>query len=210
MSENTTNINNKLTVGKATVEPATSTNGNVLFSLQPYIEKEHIADHVFFIHQNKPTIETLDDANAPYSKVLKFTGYNYECTLGEKIPVSAGERIYVEAWYMVPADDTGTAAVNYLGFKRYDKDKKRTRVNDGRTYLVSALTLTVDGNWHKMSGYYTVESSHTPYTEDGETSDGGAIRYLDLTFRLNFSTGTQEINISELTIKKINSSNYEV
>ena len=42
MSENTTNINNRLTVGRATVEPATMSNGNVLFSLQPYIEKEYI------------------------------------------------------------------------------------------------------------------------------------------------------------------------
>ena len=204
MSENTTNINNKLTVGRAIVEPATSTNGNVLFSLQPYIEKEHISDHVFFIHQNQPTIETLDDPNAPYAKVLKFTGYNNECTLGEKIPVSAGERIYLEAWYMVPADDTGTAGLNYLGVRRYDKDNKRIAGNDGRNYLVSALTLTVDGNWHKMSGYYTVESSHTPYTESGQTSDGGAVRYLDLTFRLNFNTGTQEIYVSGLTIKKVN------
>ena len=202
MSENTTNINNKLTVGRATVEPATMSNGNVLFSLQPYIEKEYIPDHSFLIANEDPTIETIDDANAPYSKVLRFIGNNSDCYLGEKIPVSAGERIYLELWYMIPADDAGTAGVNYLGVKRYDKDQKEVAGNGGRYYVASGVTFVKDGDWHKMSGYYTVESSHTPYNG----SDGGAIRYLDITLILNYTSGTQEINISGLTIKKVNTS----
>lgn len=210
MSKNTTNINNKLTVRRAAVDPATIIDSDYLFSLQPYIEGGDLDGALNLVNGNKGsyTIETINDIDAPYGKVVKFptgqqgflAGYDID------IPVNPGDRLYIEATYMIPADDGGTESRFYLGFNGFDKDKKVINSNQGKwVYPVSNITLTADGDWHTVGGYTTVPSSHTPYNG----SDGGAVRYMKNYVLVNYGAGDREVYLSNLKVRKVETNNDE-
>lgn len=204
MSENTVNINNKLTVRRASIEAGSKIDSNYLFSLQPYIEGGNLDNAL-----NKTTgvsasytIETINDADAPYGKVVKFPNVSQTLVAAYDIdiPVDAGDRVYMELTYMIPATDSGTDSRMYLGFNGFDKDKKKINSNFGLiTYVVSNLQLTADGDWRTIGGYTTIPSSHTPY--DG--SDGGAVRYIKNYVLVNYNGGDREVYISNLVVRKV-------
>ena len=210
MSENTTNINNRLTVRKAAVDPATIIDSDYLFSLQPYIEGGNLDGALNLTNGNKGnyTIETIDDVDAPYGKVVKFpTGQqSFVAAYDIDVPVKPGDKLYIEATYMIPATDTGTESRFYLGFNGLDKDKKVTSSNNGLwQYVVGNITLAADGNWHTVGGYTTVPSSHTPYNG----SDGGAIRYMKNYVLVNYGAGDREVYLSNLKVRKVETNNDE-
>ena len=201
---NKVNINDGLTVKKAAIEAGVMINSTYLFSLQPYIEGGNLKGALSLSNGAKGnyTCETIDDVNAPYGKVIKFPTGSQTFLAGYDIdiPVNAGDRLYAEVTYMIPADDAGTESRFYLGFNGFDKDKKVISGNFGLwKYVVSNITLTADGNWHTVGGYAVVPSSHTPYNG----SDGGAVRYMKNYVLVNYGAGDREVYISNLIVRKV-------
>lgn len=204
MANKALNIKDRLAVRGAIVEPSSMIGGNYLFSLQPHIEGGNLDGALNLTNggTGSYTIETIDDPDAPYGKVVKFpTGLqSFVAAYGIDIPVDAGDRVYVEATYMIPATDTGTESRFYLGVNGLDKDKKLISSNFGLiTYPVSNVTLTADGNWYTLGGYATIPSSHTPYNG----SDGGAVRYIKNYVLVNYGTGDREVYLSNVVVRKV-------
>src|SRR5210317_4848 len=204
MANKALNIKDRLAVRGAIVEPSSMIGGNYLFSLQPHIEGGDLdgALNLTSGARGSYTIETIDDPDAPYGKVVKFpTGQqSFVAAYDIDIPVDAGDRVYIEATYMIPATDTGTQSNFYLGVNGLDKDKKLINSNFGLiTYPVSNITLTADGNWYTVGGYATIPSSHTPYNG----SDGGAVRYIKNYVLVNYGAGDREVYLSNVVVRKV-------
>jgi hypothetical protein len=204
MANKALNIKDRLAVRGAIVEPSSMIGGNYLFSLQPHIEGGNLdgALNLTSGARGSYTIETIDDPDAPYGKVVKFpTGQqSFVAAYDIDIPVDAGDRVYIEATYMIPAADTGTESKFYLGVNGLDKDKKLISSNFGLiTYPVSNITLTADGNWYTVGGYATIPSSHTPYNG----SDGGAVRYIKNYVLVNYGVGDREVYLSNVVVRKV-------
>jgi len=204
MANKALNIKDRLAVRGAIVEPSSMIGGNYLFSLQPHIEGGNLDGALNLTNggTGSYTIETIDDPDAPYGKVVKFpTGQQtFVAAYDIDIPVDAGDRVYIEATYMIPATDTGTQSNFYLGVNGLDKDKKLISSNFGLiAYPVSNITLTADGNWYTVGGYATIPSSHTPYNG----SDGGAVRYIKNYVLVNYGTGDREVYLSNVVVRKV-------
>ncbi|WP_105198959.1 phage tail protein [Pseudoalteromonas sp. T1lg10] len=98
------------------------------------------------------------------------------------IPIRKGETIHCEMW----AKQTGSSVRAYMGFERYDRNKKPIAGNDGTIYggLTNTLLST---NWTKYTFSHALPTSHAPYNG----SDGNEVCFVRCRLLFNYATTGQ-------------------